>query len=69
MVKRNTTSIIAARYFGGNYILRPSLILERTRDFNYIDKSGFIRRLHGLETTMVMCFYTLSEVSLCIYYR
>lgn len=56
-----TTSIIAARYFGGNYI-KAKAYLRAHWGFNYIDKSGFIRRLHGLETTMIMCFYTLSEV-------
>lgn len=56
-----TISIIAARYFGGNYI-KAKAYLRAHWGINYIVKSRFIRWLHGLEPTMIICFYTLSEV-------
>jgi hypothetical protein len=56
-----TTAIIAARYFGGNLVKAKSYLSSHW-GCNYIDKGGFIRRLHGLEDKMTLCFYTLSEL-------
>jgi hypothetical protein len=56
-----TTAIIAARYFGGNFVKAKSYLRSHW-GFFYIDKSGFTRRLHGLENIMTLCFYTLSDV-------
>lgn len=56
-----TTAFVSCKYFGGNFV-KARHYLRCHWGFNYIDKSGFNRRLHGLEYILSLFFYSLSDV-------
>jgi len=54
-------AIVSARYFGCN-LVKSRMYLQAHYGCKFIDKSGFIRRLHGLHEKMVLLFYSLGQV-------
>lgn len=55
-----TTALMAARYFHGN-LASAMLYMKEHQGVAMIDKSGFIRRLHGLREAMQALFYALAH--------
>ena len=56
-----TTAIVAARYFGCN-MTKGRIYMRSHHGIDFIDKSGFNRRLHGLEQRMISLFYSLGQL-------
>ena len=56
-----TTALVAARYFGCNMV-KSRMYMRSHHGVHFIDKSGFNRRLHGLEQRMVFLFYSLGHL-------
>ena len=55
-----TTALMSARYFYGN-LYSAMDYMKQHQGVNMIDKSGFIRRLHGLRQAMLALFYSLAQ--------
>lgn len=55
-----TTALMSARYFYGNLASAMQYMKEH-QGVAMIDKSGFIRRLHGLRKAMLALFYSLAQ--------
>jgi hypothetical protein len=55
-----TTALMSARYFYGN-LASGMLYMKQHQGVAMIDKSGFIRRLHGLRQVMLALFYSLAQ--------
>ena len=55
-----TTSLIAALYFNGNHTKACGYV-RKHHQFTMIDKSGFSRRLHRLQTTLLIVFRHLAN--------
>jgi hypothetical protein len=51
---------MSARYFYGN-LASAMLYMKEHQGVAMIDKSGFIRRLHGLRQAMQALFYALAQ--------
>lgn len=56
-----TTALVAARYFGGNFVLGQHY-MEQHWGQKPLDKSGFNRRLHTLSDTLVALFATCGDL-------
>jgi hypothetical protein len=55
-----TTTIIAARYFGGNYV-KARFYLKEVHLFEFPDKSNFNRHVHRLAQTISSLFFALGQ--------
>jgi hypothetical protein len=55
-----TTALLAARFFHGN-LCSARLYMQQHHGVNMIDKSGFTRRLHGLQEQLVSLFLALGQ--------
>ncbi|BDS13327.1 IS982 family transposase [Aureispira anguillae] len=55
-----TTALVAARYFGGNYV-KARLYLKEVHKFNFPDKSNFSRLLNKLSDTISSIFFGLGQ--------
>ena len=55
-----TTALVAARFFGGNLVV-AKYYMEQHWGQNWLDKSGFTRRLHALTDTLLALFATVGE--------
>ncbi len=66
-----TTALVAARYFGGNYV-KARCYLREVHRFDFPDKSNFNRLLHRLAQTISSLFFalgrTLKELNLSSQY-
>lgn len=50
-----TTALLAARYFHGN-LVSAGTYMQQQHGVKMIDKSGFTRRLHGLQEQLLALF-------------
>lgn len=55
-----TTALMSARYFYGN-LASAMVYMKQHQGVAMIDKSGFVRRLHGLRQAMLALFYSLAQ--------
>ena len=55
-----TTAIVAARFFGCNYV-KAGIYLREVHQFNFPDKSNFNRHLHRLASTISSLFFALGQ--------
>jgi hypothetical protein len=55
-----TTALIAARYFGANFV-KARLYLKEVHQFTFPDKSNFNRHLHRLAPTISNLFFALGQ--------
>ena len=56
-----TTALVAARFFGGNLVVAKHY-MEQHWGQNLLDKSGFTRRLHTLNDTLLALFATCGDL-------
>lgn len=56
-----TTALVAARFFGGNLVVAKHY-MEQHWGQNRLDKSGFTRRLHALNDTLLALFATVGDL-------